>query len=113
MEIKLLEVRDQATYMPALAIRYNPANGAELHMFWRAGYGALPGQQRKFVLFAPLSDPSLKYNPAEWRDRTRSTAHQYIHDHWDELTTGQVIDVEYILGERISPKPSENAHAQD
>jgi len=113
MEAKLFEVLDRATYMPALAIRCDTANAADLYLLCRDGYVARPGQQRKFVLFGRESDLRLRYDIDSWGDRTCATAHQYIHDHWDELTTGQVIDVEYILGERISPKPSENAHAQD
>ena len=108
MEVKLFEVRDALTYMPSIAIRCNPANVAEQCMLSRAGYGMLERDQRKFVLFGRESDLRLRYDIGSWRDRTLTTAHQYIHDHWDELTTGQVIDVEFILVELISPKVSDN-----
>jgi len=113
MEVKLFEVRDRGTYMPSLAIRCNPANESERLMLWRAGYGEIGWVQGSYVLFAPESDPRLRYNPSEWGCRTRATAHQYIKDHWSELTTGQVIDVRTILGETDAPAPSDNAHAKD
>jgi hypothetical protein len=35
------------------------------------------------------------------------TAHAYIEEKWDELGSGVVIDVEYILGETRTYKASE------
>jgi len=34
-------------------------------------------------------------------------AHKYIKEHWDELRSGSVVDVEFILGESKEPKASE------
>jgi hypothetical protein len=39
--------------------------------------------------------------------RTLPESHQYIKNHWDELKTGDVIDVEYITGETLQPKQSQ------
>ena len=47
------------------------------------------------------------YDPYSWGDRTYSVAHNYIQEHWDEIKAGDVIDVEYILGETPEPKLSE------
>lgn len=103
MDVKLLEVRDEGTYLPCIAIRCDPANEAERYMLARAGYGRTARQQRGFVLFAPESDPKLRYNPYEWGDRTRETAHAWIANNWDDIATGDVVDVRVILGEQILP----------
>lgn len=34
-------------------------------------------------------------------------AHKYIQQHWDELQSGEVVDVEYILGETTVKKESD------
>ena len=39
--------------------------------------------------------------------RTMIVAHKFIKEHFDELETGDVIDVEYILGETDTQKMSE------
>ena len=111
METKLFEVRDRGTCMPSMAIRTSPANPAECWLLARMGYGSTGEDQARHVLFVPLCDQSLKYNPAEWRDRTRSTAHRYIIDHWDLLKSGQVIDVRHILGETDAPAVTDNPAA--
>ncbi len=47
-------------------------------------------------------------DPFEWGDnRTRLFAHKYIAEHFDELPSGAVVDVEFILGESAAPKLSE------
>lgn len=113
MEVKLLEVRDHMTYMPAIAIRCTPANEAERYMLARAGYGVGEARQGKFVLFAPEADPTLQYSPGKWSDRTRATAHKWIRDHWEELEPGAVVDVRVILGEAETPaRPDREAEAR-
>ena len=39
--------------------------------------------------------------------RTWPVAHHWIIDHWDELNDGDVVDVEFALGEVLKPKISE------
>ena len=55
-------------------------------------------------------------DPYEWSDlgmglRTMQVAHNYIIEHYSGLSDGDVVDVEYVLGERLSPKISERLHA--
>jgi len=47
------------------------------------------------------------YDPYAWGDRTFFVAHQYIERNWGSLESGEVLDVEYILGESKTPKVSE------
>jgi hypothetical protein len=50
----------------------------------------------------------VAYDPYDWvGDRTKPHAHQFIMEHWQELRDGDVIDVQFILGETDSPKVSE------
>ena len=104
MKTKLFEVRDEGTFLPVVAIQCEPANERETYLLARCGYGRQPSE---FVLLARLNaDTELRYDPERWGGRTMPAAHQYILDHWDELQTGDVVDVQYILGEAKTPKKS-------
>ena len=35
--------------------------------------------------------------------RTMPTAHQWIQEHWAEVSSGDIIDVRFILGETVEP----------
>lgn len=129
---KLFEVRDSMTFMPMLAVQMDPARvvteregpgpdqyptreqadsaEAEVFLLRRAGYG----YDRSLVLFTSLrGNDACEYDPACWHtNRTRSVAHAYIAEHWDELKSGDVIDVELILGLHDTPKISERLTAK-
>ena len=51
----------------------------------------------------------VAYDPYNWvRDtRTKRTAHSHIERNWADLRDGDVIDVEFILGETAIKKVSE------
>ena len=97
---KLIEIRDVSTFIPALAIRVSGEDG---YLMRRAGFGA------PMVYLVALATQRCAYEPYGWgsKARTFSVAHQYIESHWDDLSTGDVVDVEYILGETTTPKQSE------
>lgn len=108
-EIKLLEVRDRGTLMPVMAIRPMGTNDAE-HWLWnRSGYGGNTETQQTYVIIVDMSEPPgvINYDPYSWDNRTLRTAHRHIAEHWNELASGAVIDVEFILGESQQPKISE------
>jgi hypothetical protein len=108
VEVKLIEVRDDGTYLPAICIRCTPANEAEKYMLARAGYGQTTEVQGTYVLFAAESDGQLRYDPSYWTgNRTRLVAHTWIRNHWAELKTGDVVDVRVILGETKIPATPE------
>jgi hypothetical protein len=105
MIAKLFEVRDRATFLPVIATSMtSPANEAEFYLLRRAGYGVQP-----LILLTRLDADGrpANYDPYAWGDRTMRVAHQHIQDHWLTLESGDVVDVEYILGERDAPKVSE------
>ena len=54
-----------------------------------------------------MTVPPIWSDPSGWCDRTFQIAHLWFIDHWDELKDGDVIDVEFILGESSEAKTSE------
>ncbi len=105
---KLLEVRDRATFIPVLATaaQPDPYSIEQAYLLMRCGYHW--GDRNNSVLLTKLNGGSITHNDANyWSNRTMKTAHQYIKEHWDDLKDGDVVDVEYILGESTSPKLSE------
>jgi hypothetical protein len=103
MEMKVLEVRDKATFIPVVAIRCFSEN------HWEKWYLRTTGYDLNYpsILLMRLRGAKASYDAFEWGDRTMQTAHQYIEKEWSTLQSGSVVDVEFILGETIAPKFSE------
>ncbi len=93
MTTKLFEIRDRATFIPAMAILVSGDDG---YLMRRAGFGAA------LVYLIALATERCAYDPYNWGNRTMLTAHNFIAENWDVLKSGEVIDVEYILGETKS-----------
>jgi hypothetical protein len=106
MEVKLFEVRDRATFIPVLAIRLSADRGVDRWLLARAGYGRSP---ENYVLLSRLRGGEINYDTYEWGDRTMATAHRFISENWQSLESGDVVDVEFILGETQKRKTSERA----
>lgn len=108
METKLFEVRDRMTFLPVICVKLQPGNEADGYLLAMTGYGLLPKTQRQYILMGKLQTGDLKNCPQDHGGypgvRTLPIAHQHIEKHWDELTSGDVIDVEFILGEMAAPK---------
>lgn len=111
MQVKALEVRDRATCIPVLAVDMNvgvpgmPTHQAQWRLLRRAGY---PCDGRPNILLTHLAGQGKATNdPYEWGGRTYPVAHNYIIDNWCSLKDGDVVDVEFILGEASAPKKSE------
>lgn len=108
MEVKCLEVRDSGTFIPVIAIRPVAANKAQEYLLRRAGYNAGADESCVILLPASCRGPGpATYDIYDWDDRTYKNAHHFITKHWSELADGDVVDVEYILGETSEPKRSE------
>lgn len=99
MEIKLLEIRDKATFIPAMAVRISGSDG---YLARRAGFG------NPMVVLTHLASMRCAYDPYDWGNRTMTEAHNYIQNSWDALTDHDVVDVEWVLGETRSIKVSES-----
>jgi hypothetical protein len=99
MITKQLEIRDRATCVPALAIQVSGADGP---LMQRAGFGEIP-----MIYLVKLATSECRYDPWAWHDRTLHVAHFYIAERFTDLSDGDVVDVEFILGETEAPKPPE------
>ena len=104
--IKLFEIRDRSTFIPVFAFRTFPAVSSpeETYLWRRSGYG-----DSRLIMVGRLDGYGAHYDPFDWASgaRTLTMAHQYIEQHFDALASGDVIDVEFILGEKPTKKISE------
>lgn len=114
MTCKILEIRDRGTFIPMLAIKAEADHHSSEARRWllaKAGYGITPDEQAEYVLLAQINGGNGKIacDPYDWgqNPRTYFVAHQWIIEHWNELKDGDVVCVEYALGERAEPKQSD------
>ena len=126
MKTKVLELRDRMTFIPLLCVDMNPdvelvnetadaervvaTFDAQRYLLRRCGYPCDGKPNIAITKVDATSDPCSN-DPYSWKGRTMGTAHLYIIEHWDELKDGDVVDVEFILGERPTPKVSERESA--
>ncbi len=112
MIIRAIEIRDKATFIPALAIYVVEENEAQFYLMRRCGFPVAPSPHS--IILMRLNDQRANSDPYSWGDRT----HRVAHLHLLEIATsvvgfavgvrdGMVIDVEHILGEISAPKRSE------
>jgi hypothetical protein len=101
MTTTYLEIRDRGTLIPALAITIA---GEDDPIARHAGFG-----ERRLVILINLVRLECQYDPFAWSatGRTMKIAHLWIEKHLDALEPGAVVDVEYLLDERTTPKPAE------
>ena len=100
MKIKILEVRDRATFIPVMAVEIKPENYPQQKLIRVAGYG----MDLRYIMLTRLDGASCSYDPFNWNDRTMQESHLNIIKDWDNLVDGSVIDVEFILGETTVKK---------
>ena len=110
MKTKILEVRDEGTFIAMLCVDMNPDNDAQRYFLRRCGY---PCDGRPNIAITHLSadGDSFSNDPHAWGGRTYPEAHKYIIEHWAELQDGDVVDVSHILGETPTRKVSERVSA--
>jgi len=111
METKLFEVRDRMTFIPVIAIKLSSSSEAERYLLAMAGYGLQSIEQEKHILVGKAQTGELHYayqhHPGYPGVRTMGIAHQHILKHYEEMNSGDVLDVEFILGEVEQPKISQ------
>ena len=106
MTAKMFEIRDDGTCIPILAVRLDPTNESERWLLSRAGFGSSAEDQCKYVQLCQISggEGRTACDPYDWVSRTYGVAHKYIIENFETLTSGDVVDVEFILGETPSSK---------
>lgn len=101
--LKFLEIRDIATFIPAVAIDCTVRESTDdTYLLRRSGYGDIA-----CVLLTRLDGGYAHYDPKSWGNQTWTTAHQFILDNWESIKDGDVIDVAFILGETAIKAESE------
>lgn len=107
METKLLEIRDEATMIIVLCVNMNPTTEFQRKALRRYGY---PCDGRPNILITHANGGKIADNdPYSWGGRTYPNAHKFIIEHWGLLKDGDVVDVQFILGETQEVKVSEFA----
>lgn len=105
METKILELRDKHTMIPVLAIKLSAADRTQAYyLHLRCGY---PVNGNSVMITHLTGERMASANPYHWSDRTWRYGHHFIDQNFDKLADGDVVDVEYILGETKAPKRSE------
>lgn len=127
MECKFIEIRDSATTIPAIAFRLVGETPKQSLMLAAAGYGNAQATQRSFLFLMKIDGAELRDDPFEWTSgsRTMKLAHMILHGPYfthgidelkkerlkglsfDEIPDGGLIDIEYVLGLRDTPKLTE------
>ena len=120
MDVKLVEIRDLATFISAMAIRLRNRTPKEFFLLRRAGYGkeeiggpeetpgVLAGGLQPYIILKNLTGGvKTEHDPYSWGNRTMANAHMWLMNHWAEFASGDVLDVQFILGETDVPKESE------
>ena len=115
MHVKILEVRDEGTFFAVIAIDMNPDTSstgydAQRYHLRRVGY---PCDGRPNIAITHLSADGKPFwnDPYGWGGRTYPVAHNYIYENWEDLRDGDVVDVQFILGETTVKKVSERHSA--
>lgn len=111
MEVKCLELRDDGTFIPVICIHPVAENAGQHYLLRRDGYRA--DEEEPCIIMIDAQCHGVSYDPYDWPEsaRTKRTAHDYIRKHWQSLEDGDVVDVQFILGETPSPKESERITA--
>ena len=108
MIIKAIEIRDRNTFIAAAVIKMAPENEGQRYLLRRVGWPA----DGSGVVLIRLDSGEGKSDPYEWTgSRTMTPAHEWCCNHFDEIADGDVVDVEFILGETTRPKLSERFEA--
>jgi hypothetical protein len=111
LETKFFEIRDRGTSIPAIGIKMISPHKKENYLLKRSGYS----RDHVCILLTMIETCRCAYDPYDWVDgsRTMTVAHDYIEKKFDEIETGAVVDVQFILGETKEPKKTEmNEHIQ-
>lgn len=106
MKVKILELRDEGTFIPVLCVDMQPDNQEQRYYLRRVGYPC-DGEPNIVITKASADGDKASNDPYYWGDRAFKVAHNYIIENWVALRDGDVVDVSHILGEAKTKKLSE------
>lgn len=115
LKTKVFEIRDHGTFMVGVATKLTEADPKDPddNTGWLlSNIGYKPDTPYPVLLYIPtMKRAETDYAWAWGSDkRTLPNAHQFITEHWDEVESGDVIDVRVALGETDTPCQSERYH---
>lgn len=102
MKVKCLEIRDRATFIPVICIQPLPDNDSQAYLLRRDGY-----MGSDCIIMIDAGCRGVQNDPYDWNLRTKQVAHAWIETNWEIIADGDVVDVEFILGESTTKKTSE------
>lgn len=114
MITKLFEIRDVCTNISAIAIKLGKEESiAENGILAHGGWSSYPESRwdRNYVILIKITGGANECHncPEGWDDsRTMGEAHHYLKKHFDELRSGDIIDIPYILGETKEKVTTDN-----
>jgi len=93
--------------IPVICIRPVPTNDAQRYLLRRDGYRG--DDTERCIIYIDAQCRGVAFDCYDWpaNPRTHRIAHNYIAENWPTLRDGDVVDVEFILGERSAAKQSE------
>ncbi len=111
MICKTFEIRDAMTFITVMAVKLEPATDQDNYLLMRAGYGFSKEEQLGYVGLVQIDGGRGMFttDPYDWgQNWTLHYAHLHINAHFDELPSGSVIDVQFLLGKAAAPVESES-----
>lgn len=108
MQTKFVEIRDEGTRVDAIAIRMSSDDPIPQYYLRRSGHP----EDGSSIMLMCVYDGKATNDPYEWEKvgmsiRTMGNAHNWICEHFDEISDGDVVDVQFLLGETKEPKIAE------
>lgn len=105
---KFIAVMDRGTRIPLIAFKMSPDGLKEHVMFCTHGFGVLP---HEYTFFYDVNSGKCSYDPYKIGDAyTLTPACKYIHDHWNEIESGSLVDAQYLRGETSEPRDWEREY---
>lgn len=100
MRTRLIEIRDEGTCIPAIAMQMWASNAVEAAFYRRCGY---PQDRPYSIILMELNYQRATSDPYEWGGRTNPVVHDWLIENFDTVCEGQVIDVRVLLKEHLTP----------
>ena len=98
-EVKIIEGRDIGTCLVLMAIMMMPDNEHEKWLLAKVGYS---GGATHLVHLTLLSSNESHYSPDAWGSITLKEIHEEIVANWEVLRSGDMIDIAFIKGRRMT-----------
>lgn len=113
MTFKYIEIRDSATCIDVMTFRFDLPDSAYFPLrraLWKHGYGRDPEDWARYTYVLRLDTGECHFEPEHWNPkmgRTMQKAHEVIHREFNALNFGDVVDVQFELGETTTKKTAE------